>query len=50
MTGLYLPCQELSTVENKSASVFDFLHGDTNTGGSLDLSQEIIPKYFVVEG
>lgn len=39
-----------STVENKTASVFDFLHGDTNTGGSLDLSQEIIPKYFVVEG
>lgn len=50
MTELYLPCQELSIVGNKNTSVFDFLHGDTNTGGSLDLSQEIVPKYFVVEG
>lgn len=50
MTELYLPCQELSTVENKNASVFDFFHGDTNTRGSLDLSPKIIPTYFIVEG
>lgn len=50
MTELYLPCQELSTVENKTGSVFDLFHSDTNTGDSLDLSQKIIPKYFVVEG